>query len=76
MKIVRSTWVAEVQDVMITMELALWFNQGKNKNTIVRKCANKLKWKYSPEINMIVKSWSKSNEPYKAYDAFMTKAGL
>lgn len=74
MRIVRDCWVEEVQDVMVTIELALLFNS--DKDIAVRRCANKMKNKYSPEINKILKSWRESSTPYADYDSFMTRAGL
>lgn len=74
MKLVRPSWVMEVQDVMVTIELALHFNH--NKDIAVRKCTAKIKHKYSKEINMILSAWNKSVTPYADYNIFMTKAGL
>lgn len=75
MRIIQDSWVEEVQDVMVTIELALWFNAGKNKHSIVRRTCNKIKRKYSTDINLILSSWS-TGDSYDKYDSFMTKAGL
>lgn len=66
----------EVCSTMMTVELALWFNPTKNKNSVVRKTVNRIKHRMSPDIKLILHSWSRSHEPFEAYSKFMDKAGL
>ncbi len=74
--IADSRWSTEVIDIMLTIELALIFNFGRNKHSTVRRTCNKLKYRMSPDIKLILHSWARSNEPFTNYTTFMNKAGL
>jgi len=76
MRIIDNRWVPEVIDVMTTVEIALHFHRGKNKDTTVRRTCNRMKHRMSPDMKAILHSWSKSNSSFDAYTKFMDKAGL
>lgn len=66
-------WTRQIIDIAMTVELALIFNAGKNKQSVVRRCLNKLKYRsdYSQEIRDILNGWSKMNNSYDRYLIFM-----
>lgn len=76
MRIIDNRWAPEVIDVMTTIELALIFNSGRNKDSVVRRTCNRIKHRMSPDIKLILHSWSKSDKPFETYTNFMDKAGL
>lgn len=66
----------DLDDVIVTVELALLFNPGKNKNTVVRRVFNNLKWRKCKKVQKALHIWSKSDQSYNIYVGAMTQLGL
>ena len=75
-KIVDNRWAYEVIDIQITIELALIINNGRNKDSTVRRTCNNLKHRMTSELKAILNSWSKADSSFGAYSEFMDKVGL
>ena len=76
MDITDNRWSFEVIEIMTTTELALAMYYGGNKDSIVRRTCNNMKHRMTPDIKLILHSWSKASSSFDAYTEFMDKAGL
>ena len=71
-----TTDAEDVVSLMLSVELAIAFNPGKDKNQLVRKVCTHARHRMRGNLKTIVNGWRTKPNAYQLYDNMMTKAGL
>lgn len=71
-----TTLLAEVQDIMVTIELALLLNSDTPKSAVVQRTSKCMRKKYKGNARELLNTLAKASNAYECYTTFMDTLGL
>ena len=66
----------DIQDIMVTIELGLWFNRDVPKSAVVQQVSKRIRKNYTGNAKELLNTFAKAGNAYDCYTTFMDTLGL